>query len=147
MKNNFYKSSVGNINSNPSSNSVITSQILYGEQFEILSKKGAWLKIKTDFDKYVGYIKQEKYNQNFKPQYKIHKSKSRIFKKTNNKFLPTNSFLFFGSGISINKFNNKYFEFEKNRWIKKKDVKEIHHYEKNFTKVYKLFLKRIMMKH
>ena len=89
MKSNFFKSSLGNINSNPSSNSVITSQILYGEQFKILSKKRGWFKIKTNFDKYIGYIKQNKYNHNFKPQYKIYKSKSRIFSKINNKFLPT----------------------------------------------------------
>ncbi len=141
MKNNFFKLPVGNINSKPSYNSEVLSQILYGEKFKIISKKKGWFKIKTDFDNYIGYIKQDKYNENFKPQFKIHKLKSRIFKKTNNKFLPTNNFLFFGSGISINKFNNKYFEFEKNRWIKKKDVRKINYYEKDFTKVFKLFLK------
>ena len=141
MKNNFFKLPVGNINSKPSYNSEVLSQILYGEKFKIISKKKGWFKIKTDFDNYVGFIKQNKYNQNFKPQFKIYRSKSRIFRKINNKFLPTNSFLFFGWGISINKFENKYFEFEKNRWIKKKDVKKIYHYEKDFTKVFKLFLK------
>ncbi len=140
MKSNFFKSSLGNINSNPSSNSVITSQILYGEQFKILSKKRGWFKIKTNFDKYIGYIKQNKYNHNFKPQYKIYKSKSRIFSKINNKFLPTKNFLFFASGISVKKSNKIYFEFEKNKWIKKKDVKKINHYEKDFVKIFKLFI-------
>ena len=141
MKNNFFRLPVGNINSKPSYNSEVSSQILYGEKFKIISKKKGWLKIKTDFDNYVGFIKQGKFNQNFKPQYKIHKLKSRIFQKMNNKFIPTNSFLFFGSGISIKKFNNNYFEFEKNKWIKKKDMKKIFHHEKNFTKIFKLFLK------
>ena len=75
MKNNFFKLPVGNINSKPSQNSEVLSQILYGEKFKIISKKKGWFKIKTDFDNYVGYIKQDKYNQNFKPQFKIHKLK------------------------------------------------------------------------
>jgi len=140
VKNNFFKLPVGNINSKPSSNSEITSQILYGEKFKILTKKKGWIKIKTNFDNYVGYIKQDKYNQNFKPRYKIYKLKSRIFKKINDKFLPTNSFLFFASGISIKRHDKVYIEFEKNRWIKKNHLKKINHYEKDFIKIFKLFL-------
>ena len=59
----------------------------------------------------------------------------------NGKFLPTNRFLFFASGISIIKQNKFYIEFEKNKWIKKYDVKKIDHYEKDFIKIFKLFLK------
>ena len=140
MKNNFFKLPVGNINSKPSSNSEITSQILYGEKFKILTKKRGWIKIKTNFDNYVGYIKQNKYNHNFKPHYKIYKLKSRIFKKINDKFLPTNSFLFFASGISTKSQNKVFIEFEKNKWIKKNNLKKINHYEKNFIKIFKLFL-------
>ena len=47
MKNNFFNSSFANINSKPSSNSEVLSQILYGEKFKILSKKKNWVKIKT----------------------------------------------------------------------------------------------------
>ena len=140
MKNNFFKLPVGNINSKPSSNSMIKSQILYGEKFRILSKKKDWIKIKTNFDNYVGYIKKDKYNQNFKPQYKIYKLRSKIFKKKDNKFLPTNSFLFFASGISVKTHSKIFLEFEKNKWIKKNDVKKINHYEKDFVKILKLFL-------
>ena len=32
-------------------------------------------------------------------------------------------------------------EFEKNKWIKKSDIKKVSHVEKNFTKIFKLFLK------
>ena len=66
MKNNFFSFPVANINSKPSLNSEVTSQILYGEKFRILSKKGNWIKIKTNFDNYIGYIKKAKYYQNFK---------------------------------------------------------------------------------
>ena len=71
MKNNFFNHYVANIYSNPSANSEVISQILYGEKFKILSKKKNWIKIKTDFDKYIGYIKKQNYIQNYKPTNKI----------------------------------------------------------------------------
>ena len=37
--------------------------------------------------------------------------------------------------------NKNYIEFEKNKWLKKKDIKKINHKEKNFSKIFKLFLK------
>ena len=140
MKNNFFNNSVANINSKPSLNSEVTSQILYGEQFKILSKKKDWIKIKTNFDNYVGYIKKGKYYQNFKPTNKVCKLKTQIFKRINKKFLPINNFLYFATGISIKNKDKNYIEFEKNKWIKKKDIKKIDHHEKNFVKILKLFL-------
>ena len=121
-------------------NSEVVSQILYGEKFEILSKKKNWIKIKTSFDNYIGYIKNAKYYTNFKPTKKICKLKSRIFKKINSKFLPTKNFLYFATGIVLKNQNKKYIEFEKNKWIKKNDTKKIEHYENNFIKIFKLFL-------
>ena len=44
MKNNFFSFPVANINSKPSLNSEVTSQILYGEKFKILNKKKGWVK-------------------------------------------------------------------------------------------------------
>jgi len=138
--NNFFNYPVANIYSKPSSNSEVISQILYGEKFKILSGNKKWLKIKTDFDNYVGYIKKNKFNQNFTPTHKIYKLKSKIFKRVNNKFLSTNSSLFFASGISIKDIKNDYAEYEKNKWIKKNDLKKINHVEKNYIKIFKLFL-------
>ena len=140
MKNNFLKSPFANINLRPSMDSEVISQILYGEKFKILSKNKNWVKIKTNFDNYVGYIKKDQFNQNFKPTNKICKLKSKIFRKVNNKFLPTNNFLYFASGISIRNLFKNYVEFEKNKWIKKSDIKKINHYEKNYIKIFKLFL-------
>ncbi len=140
MINNFFNHSVTNIYSKPSLNSEVTSQILYGEKFKILSQKKKWIKIKTSYDNYTGYIKKEKFIQSFKPTNKIYKLKSRIFKKKNNKFLSTNNFLYFGSGVSIKNRNKKYIEFEKNKWIKINDTKKIKHYENNIFKILKLFL-------
>ena len=140
MKNNYFNFSVANIYSKPSLNSEVSSQILYGEKFKIIFKKKNWIKIKTSFDNYVGFIKKNKFNQNFKPTNKIYKLKSRIFQKINNKFLPTNNFLYFASGISIKKKIKNYIEFEKNKWIKINDTKKINHHETNFIKILKLFL-------
>ena len=41
--------------------SKISSQILYGEKFKILGKKKKFLKIKTQYDNYIGYIKLSKF--------------------------------------------------------------------------------------
>ena len=61
MKNNFfYKKQYSNIYKTTSRFSEVTSQIIYGEKFKILSKNKDWIKIKSLFDNYVGYIKNEK---------------------------------------------------------------------------------------
>ena len=140
MKNNFFNYSVANIYSKPSSNSEVSSQILYGEKFKIISEKKNWIKIKTYFDNYVGFIKKKQFKNNFKPTNKIYRLKSKIFKKVKNKFLPTKNFLYFASGIEIINKKKNYIEFEKNRWVKINDTKRINHYENNFIKILKLFL-------
>ena len=140
MKNNFFNKPIGNINLRPSLNSEVTSQILYGEKFEILSRNKGWIKIKTKYDNYTGFIKDHKFLKKFKPTNKINKLKSRIFKKKGNKFLQTKKFLYFGSGISVLNKRKKFFEFEKNKWIKICDTKKINHFEKNFIEILKSFL-------
>ena len=85
MKNNFYfKENFSNIYKRPSKFSEIISQILYGERFIILSKSKNWLKIKTSFDNYVGYIKNKKFSDKLCCNYKVAKLKSQIYKKVNN---------------------------------------------------------------
>ena len=140
MKNNFFNRPIANIYLEPTSSSEVSSQILYGEKFKVLYKKKNWLKIKTNYDNYIGYIKKDKFKKTFKPSHKICKLKSKIFKKINNKFVPTNNFLCFASGISIKNSNNNYVEYEQNKWVKLIDTKKIDHYENNFLKIFKLFL-------
>ena len=140
MKNNFLNKSVANIYFKPSSNSEIVSQILYGEKFKILLKRKKYIKIKTHYDNYIGYIKKDKFLENFKPSYKISKIKSRIFFKRDKRFLSSNHYLYYGSGVCKRNENKKYIEFEKNKWIKKTDVKNIDHHEKNYIKIFKFFL-------
>ena len=138
MKNNhFYKKPLSNIYKKPSEVSEVTSQILYGEKFKILSKNKNWIKIKISFDNYIGYIKNKNYVDDHKPTHKVFILKSCIFNKPNNK---TKYFLPFASKISVIQENKKFIEFEKNKWIKKTDIKKINHIEKNYLKVLKLFL-------
>ena len=139
MKNNFfYKSKFSNIYKNSSRLSEITSQILYGEKFKILLKNKDWIKIKSSFDNYVGYIKNEKYVIKHNPSHKVYSLKAAIFSSPNKK---TKNFLPFGSKISILKKKKKIVEFENNKWLRKKDLKKIDHKEKDFIKIFKLFLK------
>ena len=140
MKNNFLNKSVANVYFKPSSNSEVVSQILYGEKFKILLKRKKYLKIKTHYDNYIGYIKKDKFLENFKPSHKVSKIKSRIFFKKSKRFLSSNHYLYYGSGVCKRNENKKYIEFEKNKWIKKSDIKNIDHYEKNYIKVFKFFL-------
>ena len=94
MKNNFfYNFSLGNINAKPSNNSETLSQILYGEKFKVLKNQKNWVKIKTNFDNYIGYIKKNYFYKNFKPTFKVKKTKSRIFIKKKNKFLQTKNYI------------------------------------------------------
>ena len=84
MKNNFfYKSKFSNIYKNSSKLSEVTSQILYGEKFKILLKNKNWIKIKSSFDNYVGFIKNEKYVIKHNPSHKVYSLKAAIFSKSN----------------------------------------------------------------
>ena len=47
----------------------------------------------------------------------------------------------FGSKVEVINESENHIEFEKNKWLKKKDLKKISHKEKNFNKIFKLFLK------
>ena len=137
MKNNFFfKNSFSNIYKKPFKNSEVTSQILYGEKFTILYKKKYWLKIKTRFDNYIGYIKNVDYSRYHNPTHKVIKLKATIINKSDN----TKTYLPFASRISIIQERKDSVEYEKNKWIKKKDIKKIKHMEKDYLKILKLFI-------
>ena len=139
MKNNFfYNKQFSNIYKKSSRLSEVTSQILYGEKFKILSKNKSWIKIKTSFDNYVGYIKNGKYLKNYKPTHKVYILKTAIFSTPYNK---TKNFLPFASKFSVIYENKNFIKFDKNKWLKKKDIKKINHKENNFSKILRFFLK------
>ena len=133
MKNNYYSIyPCINIYESPFINSKISSQIIYGEEFKVLKKEKNFLKIKTSYDKYRGYIKKKKFIKNFKPTHKVKVLKTRIYKSNN--FLP------FSSSIEVLKIKDNYVMFKKNKWIKKKDITFINKKEKNFIKIFKSYL-------
>ena len=139
MKNNFYfKEPFLNIYKLPNIRSEVTSQILYGERFKILSKRKGWIKIKSLYDRYSGFIKDKKYVKELKISHKVSNIQANIFNKPNVK---TKKNLYFGSKLSVIEKRNGFVRFEKNRWVKLKDIKKITHKEKDFTKIFKLFLK------
>ena len=138
MQNNFYfVGSFSNIYKKPSRDSEITSQIIYGEKFKILSKNKNWIKIKTLLDNYIGFIRNSKYSEKFSPSYKVSSLKARIFKKPG---IKTNRWLPFSSKLSVLNHNKNYIRIEKNKWIKKKDIKKLNYKDKNFVKIFKQFL-------
>ena len=133
MQNNYYCTyPCINIYEQPSIGSKISSQIIYGEKFKILRKVKNFLKIRTSYDKYYGYIKSKKFINKINPTHKVKVLKTRIYKSNN--FLP------FSSQIEILKRKKNYVMFKKNKWIKEKDITFINKKEKNFVKIFKLYL-------
>ena len=130
-----------NLYEKPSYKSKISSQIIYGEKFKILSKKKGWLKIKTAFDKYIGYTKNIKYSNKFSPTHKISVQKTNIFSfpKNSNKYKIKKK-LPFASRIEILKKYKNFIMFEKNKWIYLRDIKKDNFKEKNFIKILNLFI-------
>ena len=134
MLNNKYYSTYPciNIYERPSIRSKISSQIIYGEKFKVLRKVENFLKIRTSYDKYHGYIINKKFNYTAKPTHKVKVLKTKIYKSNN--FLP------FSSEIEVLKRKKNYIMFKKNKWIKQKDITVINKKEKNFVKIFKLYL-------
>jgi len=130
-----------NLYDRPSYNSSVVSQIIYGEKFKILKKGKKFNKIKTEYDDYIGYIKKIKYLNNLQYTHKINVLKSRIFKYPKNlKKFRSHKFLPYSSKIQIIKKKNNFIMFEKNKWLYFKDIERINKKDKNFKKIYKLFV-------
>ena len=130
-----------NVYENPKLRSKISTQLLYGEKFKILSQSKKWIKIKTSFDNYIGHIKYNNYIKKFKPTHKVFKLKTKIYKKPfSKKEYDTKKFLSFASKVIVIQKYNQFIEFEKNKWVKKKDLKNIKTIENNFINIIKLFL-------
>ena len=76
----FNKSLTINVLEKPNKNSNISSQIIYGEDFKILSKNKNFYKVKNLYDNYIGFIsKKVQLSKKFNPTYKIKSLKSKIY--------------------------------------------------------------------
>ena len=130
----YSTSIIRNIYKRPSTNSEVSSQIIYGEKIRVLGTKNKWIKIRTLSDNYSGYIKKEKLKKKLKIIFKTSKLKTRIFSQNK-----TKDFLTFNSRLPVLSKRKNFIEFEKNKWIKKKDLKPINHKEVNFVKILNYF--------
>jgi len=138
VKNNFGNNlPVVNLYKKKSLKSGIDTQLLYGDNFKVIKKHGAWKKIRIKKDGYVGYIKNKKFSIPIKPNFKVSVLKARLFsnlssKKKLKKFLP------YESRLKIIKKNGKFGKFGK-YWIKISDLKKINFKYRNIFKDIKLF--------
>ena len=123
-----------NIYEDKKKNSKLSSQILYGEKFKIIKKYKNWYKIKTDYDKYVGFIKQRKFKKfTCKPTHKVSSLKANVFAKPlRNSQIKMK--LSFASLLYVKSSKKNFLNFD-DYWIQKSDVVPINHKEKIFEKV------------
>ena len=126
MRNNF---SVINIYKKKNIKSEVVTQLLYGENFRILSQNKNWLKIKNYSDNYKGYILKKKFADDQKNTHKTYKLSTKLYSKPNKKS-KIKTKLSFGSRVKIIKESGIFCKFDK-FWIKKKNLKKINVKTKN----------------
>ena len=126
-----------NIYEKSSIKSKISSQLLYGEKFQILKKKKGWLKIKTSYDKYSGFIKDRKFIKEMKITHKISSLKANLYSKPEKNSKITTKLTFCSLICVIDKTNN-FYKFGK-YWVQKNDVMPLS-YKQNIFKNIKMFL-------
>ena len=123
-----------NIYENKKKNSKLSSQILYGEKFTILKRYKDWYKIRTSYDKYIGFIKKKKFESCvYKPTHKVSSLKAKVFLKPH-KTSKVKMKLSFTSLIQVKSTNKGFFNFD-NYWIQKCDVVPLSYKEKIFKRV------------
>jgi len=115
----------------------VITQLLYGDTFKKIKKKGSWIKIKNDSDNYKGFIKNKSFPSNQKNTHKVYNSYANVYFKPSLKSRIKTK-LSFGSKIKILKKKNNFYKFD-NLWIKKKDLKKINYKTKDIFKYLKKF--------
>ena len=112
--------------------SEVVTQLLYGDIFKIVKKKGSWIKIQNKLDHYKGFVKKKKFASNQKNTHKICKLNADLYFNPNlkNKIKKKISF---GSKVKIIEKKNSFYKFD-NLWIKKKDLKKINYKTNNIFK-------------
>ena len=122
-----------NIYEKKNSLSKLTTQLLYGENFTIQKNYTNWIKIKSKYDNYIGYIKKKKFKPKVINTHKVNKLSAEVYKKPNKNFKIKKK-LSFCSFISVKRKEKKFYKFD-NYWIKKKDVAPINKTENIFSKI------------
>tara|TARA_B100001123_G_C14987103_1_gene898027 strand:+ start:50 stop:784 length:735 start_codon:yes stop_codon:yes gene_type:complete len=118
--------------------SEIVTQILYGETFKKISKKGSWYKIINDSDRYKGFIKKNNFTKNQKNTHKVFNLYANLYSKPNLKS-KIKKRLSFGSRVKIINKKKKFCKFD-NFWIKENDLKKINYKTKNIFEYIRKFI-------
>ena len=120
--------------------SEIISQILYGEKFLILKRYRDWLKIKTIYDGYIGYIKNNNLTRKYQFKKKVSVLKGQIYYLKKNIFIKKKkNFLPFASKINILEKKDGFIRYNKNKWLRNSDLKFLTH-KKKFIDVMRPFI-------
>ena len=127
-----------NVYKKKSLKSEVVTQLLYGELFTKIQKKGSWTKIRNNTDGYKGFIKEKTSFLNIKNTHKIFNLNAKLFKKPNSKS-KINKSLSFGSKIKVIKKKGIYYKFD-NLWIKKNDLKKNNYRTKDIFKYIRQFI-------
>ena len=78
----------------------VVTQILYGDSFKIINKKGSWFKIKINSDGYKGFIKKRKFPPDQKNTHKVYNLYGNLYTKPNIRYLIKKK-ISFGSKIKV----------------------------------------------
>ena len=134
----FYTTIIADLNiyKKPSIKSEVASQMIYGDSFSILKKKGQWVKIKTKEDNYSGYIQNKNYLKYLVPTHKVNVLKAKVYKFPNK--LEKINLLSFNSRIKVIEYKNNFVKFA-NGWVSKNQIKPIKYVEKNPFKNINIF--------
>ncbi len=127
-----------NVYKNKNAKSEVVTQLLYGDTFKKLKKKGSWIKIKNNIDNYKGYIKKKNYSQYYKSTHKVHVLKSSLYSKPNIKSKIKKQ-LSFASRVKVIEKKNNFYRFD-SLWIKRKDLKKTNYKTKDIFKNIKKFI-------
>ena len=120
-----------------SSRSEVVTQMIFGNAFYVLNKNSNWWKIKILEDNYKGFIKKRHFVKFFRPTHKVATLSAKIFRRPN--FRKQIGSLTFGSKIKLEGKKSKFFKFNKNMWIERKNVRPIKFKDKNCFSRIKIF--------
>ena len=129
-------SSVINVYKKNNIRSEVVTQLLYGDTFKKIEKRGSWIKIKNDSDNYKGFIKKKLFSTKQKNTHKVYNLSAKLYSKPNTIIKKK---LSFGSRIRVLQKKNNFYKFD-NLWIKKKDLKKINYKTKDIFKNIKKFI-------
>ena len=131
MKSNNF---VINVHKKNNIKSEVVTQLLYGDTFKKIKKKGSWIKIKNDIDNYKGFIKNKTFPSNQKNTHKICKLYADLYVKPNLKSKIKKK-ISFGSKVKIIEKKGSFYKFD-NLWIKKNNLKKINYKTKVIISIF-----------